>query len=198
MATATGPAAGDAGLQIQHGDKISAIYQDASPAGERTAEAVGDLRPPGLFGISSTNRMGKTIVSWETTEPSSSTVWYGTNRALSFSAGDAALKQKHEVALENLRAGTTYYFATGSSDEAGNAATNDNRGALYSLIGHSAATVLLVDAYRTNEFTTEVPLRSYTDALDQTGVSYEIWSVQQSGSPTAADLRPFRVVMWRV
>lgn len=198
VATATGPIVADGQLQIKHGDKITALYQDASPASGRSASALADLQPPELIKVSSTNRFGKTIVSWETREPANSVVRYGTNRNLSLSTSSSALTLKHEVALENLRPGATYFFTAGSSDEAGNTATNDNRGNLYTCLGRSAATVLLVNAYKTNEFSPEVPLHAYTDALDQTGVTYEIWNVQQSGSPSAGDLRPFRIVIWRI
>ena len=64
----------------------------------------------------------------------------------------------------------------------------------------AAKTALLVNAYTpdTQFGTTEIPVTDYTDALDQSGLSYEVWEVSNRGSPGTNDLRPFRVVIWRL
>jgi hypothetical protein len=198
VATATGPALTDGRLQIKHGDKIEVISAGTAPGKVRSATAVADLQPPILVGVGTTNRFSKTIIFWKTDAPANSIVRYGTDRNLALSVTNALLTETHEIGLDGLQAGKSYYFMVLAADEAGNLSTNDNRGALYSFVARSAATVLLVDAYKADNFSNPIPLSSYTDALDQTGVSYEVWSVSKSGSPTAADLRPFRVVMWRV
>ncbi len=196
--TAIGGASSDGKLQIKHGDKVTAFYQDASPVGERTATLFADLRPPVLSGITSTNRFGRTVISWRSDEPGTSVVWYGTNRNLSLAKSSSVMTTDHAVSLDNLRGGISYFFMIMSSDEAGNTGTNDNRGGLYTFANRSAATVLLVNAYQSNNFSEEIPLRSYTDALDQTGVDYDVWDVRRAGSPTAADLRPYQIVVWRI
>src|SRR5262249_62205383 len=94
-----------------------------------------------------------------------------------------------------------YRFLVVSADEAGNGTTNDNNGALFSFVAAPAKTVLLVDAYvhGPGDDSLEIPVTVYTEALDQTGVSYEVWNVAQSGRWSGtSDLSPFRVVMWRV
>src|SRR5262249_17349184 len=100
----------------------------------------------------------------------------------------------------NLVPGNTYKFIVISVDEAGNASTNDNGGQGFTFTAQPAATVLLVDAYvhTSNDESAEIPVTEYTAALDQTGVSYEVWNTSTDGQPQLADLLPFRVVIWRI
>ena len=63
-----------------------------------------------------------------------------------------------------------------------------------------ARTVLLVDAYTYNdEIDNDIPLSVYTDALGQLGITYDVWVPAQIGrSPGTNDLRPYRLVIWRL
>ena len=45
--------------------------------------------------------------------------------------------------------------------------------------------------------TVDLPVTAYTDALNQSGVSYDLWEVSERGFPGTNDLRPFRIVIWR-
>lgn len=200
VATSTGAPLADGRLQISHGDAIESTYQDASPSELRIATAQADLVPPVLSNVAETNRLGRAVVSWSTDEPATATVRYGTNLTLSATVSRNSFEQVHEVELNDLVPGVTYQFLVQSSDAAGNSATNDNSGALYSLVATGAKNVLLVNAYVDTDFTfglVNIPLTAYTDALEQTGVSYDIWDVGLRGSPGTNDLRPFRVVIWR-
>jgi hypothetical protein len=198
--TMTGAAAADGRLQVKDGDAIEAVYQDLSPAAARTATARVDLVPPVVTNVAETNRFGKAVILWQTSEPATSIVRYGTNGNLSLAATKTVLEESHVVEIDNLLAGTQYQFIVISADEAGNVTTNDNGGAFFSFVAAPAKTVLLVNAYvqGADYDSVEIPVTEYTDALDQTGVSYDVWDVVQRGSPTDADLRPFRVVIWRL
>ena len=203
VATATGPIAQDGRLQIQDGDRIEASYSDTSSAAVRRAEAVADLTPPVISGLTITNRFGKEVISWQTDEPTSAIVVYGTNLdGGTLSVTNRTLETEHQVELQDLIANLTYRFYVVAVDEAGNSSPDNNNGSFYSFVAKPAATVLLVDAFGPDLlFDTEpVPLSTYTDALDQTHVSYEIWDLTDpdSKSPTVDDLKPFRVVIWRV
>ena len=201
LTTVTGTPAEDGLLQVSHGDTIEATYSDASPTAPRTATAVVDLVPPAITGVGETNQFGKAVISWTTDEPATSIVRYGTNGNLSLSVTDTVLNQAHEIALDNLVAGTNYQFLVVSVDEAGNAATNSNNGNLFSFVAAPAKSLLLVDAYTETDPTfgaVSIPLTSYTAPLDQTGISYDVWDVSQRGYPGTNDLRPFRVVIWRL
>jgi hypothetical protein len=200
IVTVTGGAAADGRLQVANGNAIETTYQDASPSATRTATARADLVAPVLTNVTETNQFGKAIIRWTSDEPATSIVRYGTNGNLTFAATSSVLEETHAIELNNLLAGTNYQFLVISADEAGNAATNDNGGALFSFVAAPAKTVLLVDAYvqGADYDSIEIPVTEYTAALDQTGVSYDVWDIEQRGSPRAADLRPFRVVVWRL
>src|SRR5262249_7681971 len=171
VATAIGPAANDALLQIAHGDLIQADYFDASAGLVRSATAQADLFAPVITEVFATNQFGVIVVSWTTDEPANSVVRFETNSTLSRTATNLTRVTFHEVELTNLVVGRTYRFAVSSTDAAGNTATNNNGGALFSFVVTPAATVLLVDAYVSETIfgSPDIPLSSYTNALRQTG-----------------------------
>ncbi|MEO6034050.1 MAG: S8 family serine peptidase, partial [Verrucomicrobiota bacterium] len=184
-------------IQVSHNDTITATYQDASPAGARQAIARADLFAPIISNISVTNRFGRMVISWQTDEPATSIVRFGTNSGLSSGATNLVLSVTHEVTLGNLAEGATYQFLVISADEAGNTRTNNNDGALFNFVAVKAGIILLVDAY-TDPFFAVPPLSGYTDALNQIGLSYQVWNVATNGSPTLNDLQAFKVVIWRL
>ena len=190
-------------LRVAHNDSITTEYFDASAGINRTATAHADLLPPVIFSVGTSNSFGKTVVFWETDEPANSIVRYNTNSSLNFGATNGVLSTGHSVSLSDLIAGRTYFFAVVSVDEAGNRATNDNGGALFSFMAATAPTILLVENYQSDGFGAgpDIPLSVYTDTLNQLGVSYVVWDMvgdEPLPSPTIDDLRPFRIVIWRV
>lgn len=200
-------AVGDGRLGVKHGDVIEITYCDISPPGDRTAQAAIDLVPPVLSDVLSTNRFGRTTVSWMSDEPASSRVVYGLGGNLDFAEVNTALTQRHVIELPPLEAGQTYRFYVVSSDLAGNTTTNDNRGQYYTFVAPQAAPVLLLYSPESlwNDFIAPLlgedlypGMERWTDPLDQLGVLYEIWNVQERGlPPTVDDLAPFRAVLWR-
>src|SRR5690606_5588843 len=99
--TATGPALADGKLQVSHGDSIEAVYNDASPNGNRVFTAAADLLPPVISDVSGTNRFGAITIFWDTDEPANSIVVYGTN-APNQSVTNFALETEHELTLPGL------------------------------------------------------------------------------------------------
>ncbi len=201
VATATGPVLADGRLQVRDGDLIQAVYADAAPAGSRVATARVDLVAPVISLVDATNRLGAILITWQTDEPASGIVRFGTNQIFTMAVTNTVLGLAQTIALHELPKDVTFSFYVVATDEAGNTSTNDNHGAYFTFTPKPAPTVLLVNAYTTDtEFDpTDIPLTSYTDALDATGFSYDIWDLSQAGSPSPSltDLRPFRVVIWR-
>ncbi len=195
--TAQGPAVADTFLQIKHGDQIQAKYQDASPAEVVTATRRADLLPPVITEVISTNRFGNQVVIWTTDEPGNSIVRYGSDGTTNQAITNNVPRLQHSLILTNLIVGKTYSFVAVSQDEAGNSSTRDNNGQPFTFVAQPAATVLLVDAYVPSDDATVIPITEYTHALDATGVSYEVWSLESNGQPRLSDLSPFRVVIWR-
>jgi hypothetical protein len=204
IATATGPALADGKLEIANGDTIQAIYFDASAGLNRFATAVGDLQPPVLTIVAVTNFFGEAVITWTSDEPATSVVRFGSDRSLAGlnqAATDSGLVTAHSIALSGLSPGQTYYFLVASSDAAGNTATNDNAGSFFSFVVNPAATVLVVDEYSavTDPFGVAPPLSGYTQPLDDLGLNYDVWDVQQlNATPSLGNLRPYRAVFWRV
>ena len=198
--TATGPPIPDGKLEISNGDTIEADYFDASANQTRTAFANADFAAPVLTGVTATNGFGQEAISWTSDEPASSLVFYGTNpvlNSLTFSVVNSALTTSHALSIDGLVPGRTYYFYVVSVDEAGNAATNSNGGALYSFVAPTVAPLLMIDEY-TDAFFGAPPLSGYTNALNQVGIDYDVWIVANRGEPTFNTLHPYRVVIWRV
>jgi hypothetical protein len=198
----SGEPAPDGMLQIADGDTIEARYEDASPPAVRRAFAEADFTPPTLTQIGVTNRFGRMVVFWSSDEPATSVVRYGPSPTPTLATTNTLLVFDHVVELDDLVPGETYVFLVESIDEAGNLAVADNDGELFTFVAVPASPVLLVNAYvhLADYESTPIPVTEYTDALDAIGIPYEIWSMDETGfpSPTADDLRPFNVVIWRI
>lgn len=201
VATATGPVLADGRLQVRDGDLIQAIYEDAAPAGSRIASARVDLVTPVISLVEATNRLGAVFITWQTDEPASGIVRFGTNQTLNRAVTNTVLGLDQSVALHDLPKGVAFSFCIVATDEAGNTSTNDNHGAYFTFTPAPAPTVLLVNAFTIDSQydPTDIPLTAYTDALDATGFSYDVWDLSEAGSPSPSltDLHPFRVVIWR-
>ena len=157
------------------------------------ATAVADLVPPAISAVASTTDLGVLTITWQTSEPATSIVHYGTNSSnLNLGVTNLALVTSHVVKLTRLIPGRTYYYLIVSTDAAGNVATNNNSGAYFTFIGVATPTVLLVDAYDTVAEeavgSTVIPDSAYTNVLASAGVSYGFWKVNARGYPQLADL----------
>ncbi len=202
VATAVGPATADSRLQIAHGDWIQARYIDVTDNTNRYAYATADLVPPVISQVSITNRFGQTIVSWVTDEPANAVVRFNTNSSLSRAMTNSVISTTHAVELTNLVVGRTYYFVVESTDIAGNTAVTNHNGVPYSFVAQPTATVLLVNNYIPDNpgGSDFIPLSSYTNALGQNGVSFDVWNATSDSAtlPGFTTLRPYPLVIWRV
>jgi hypothetical protein len=201
VATVTGTA-GAGQIQIANGDNLEADYFDSGGT-KRIATAVADFIPPTITNVASGLDVGVLTITWQTSEPATSIVHYGTNSSsLNLGATNLSLVTSHVVKLTGLVAGKTYYYLIVSADAAGNTATNNNSGANFNFVGVATPTVLLVDAYdnaaEDAAGSTVIPDSAYTNALSAAGVSYGFWKVTARGYPQLADLQPFPVVIWRI
>ena len=201
VATVTGTA-GAGQIQIANGDNLEADYFDSGGV-KRFATAVADFNPPTISSVASGTDVGVLTITWQTSEPATSIVRYGTNSSnLNLAVTNLALVTSHMVKLTGLVPGKTYYYLIVASDAAGNTATNNNGGAYFTFSGLATPTVLLVDAYDTAaeevNGATVIPDGVYTNVLASAGITYGFWKVNLRGSPQLADLKPFPVVIWRI
>jgi hypothetical protein len=124
-------------VEVAHGEEITVTYNDAddgtgSPAVVTDVASI-DCAPPVISNVAVTNILSiEATVTFDTDEPASSIVHYGTDCGdLSLSAtGPAATA--HSVVLSALSPATTYYFSVEATDGEGNSATDDNGGLCYS------------------------------------------------------------------
>jgi subtilisin family serine protease len=200
VATVTGTA-GAGQIQIANGDNLEADYIDAGGI-KRSATAVADFGQPSISAVSSSIDVGVLTITWQTSEPATSVVRYGTNSSnLDLGVTNLSLVTSHVVKLTRLIPGRIYYYQVVSSDAAGNTATDNNGGAHFTFFGVVTPTVLLVDAYDTAvesaNGATVIPDSAYTNVLGAAGISHGFWKVNARGSPQLADLQPFQVVIWR-
>ena len=200
VVTVTG-IAGPGQMQIANGNAIEADYFDSTGT-KRVATAVADLVPSMISSVVATTEVGVLTITWQTSEPATSIVRYGTNSSnLNLGVTNTALVTSHVVKLSQLIPDKTYFFLVVSADAAGNAETDNNSGALFTFIGVATPTVLLVDAYDTTaeeaNGATVIPDGAYTNVLTSAGISYGFWKVIARGGPQLTDLTPFPVVIWR-
>ena len=201
VATVTG-SAGTGQIQIANGDNLEADYLDAHGI-RRIATAVADLNPPSINSVNSDTDLGVLTITWQTAEPATSIVHYGTNSAnLKLGVTNLALVTSHVVKLTGLIPAQTYYYSIVSTDAAGNSTTDNNSGGFYTFTGVTTPTVLLVDAYDTAweqaNGGTVIPDSVYTNVLTAAGIPFGFWKVNDRGGPQLADLKPFPIVIWRV
>ena len=111
-------------------------------------------------------------ITWDTDEAADSCVYYGTTTALGLSQCQSSLVTEHTIVLSELLPGTTYYFAIGSVDEAGNE-TLDNNNELY----HQFTTLALAVYYVPDDYPTiqnAINARvSYDEIVVRPGTYYE-------------------------
>jgi hypothetical protein len=195
----------DSRLTANDGDQVKARYLDADPIGERTALADIDSRPPLISEVASESRFGRTTVSWLTSEPAISEVWFGTTNAVTNVVTDLGLRTRRKLSLPILIPGETYFFRVVSADAAGNASTNDNGGRYFRFVAPRPSSALLVytpeSLFAEGGVLADAPypgIEFWAEPLAELGVDFEIWDTAAVGrAPTAAELVPYRVVLWR-
>lgn len=152
IALAAGAAtAGDGALQVAEGETIEVRYEDASvgdgTAATASAGARVDCVAPALTGVAAAARAYAATVTARTDEPAVLRVRHGPScDALAATASGAAATD-HAVEVPGLRPSTTYFFAVDAVDAAGNASTDDNGGACYSLTTETAPDTFFVEEF---------------------------------------------------
>jgi hypothetical protein len=190
------PVPGDGVLQAAHGDTIAVVYRDdddgtGNPA-EARATADADGAAPLISNIRSTASARFCVVSWDTDEPATGLVRYGTVAPPGDSASSAGLATSHSIRLTGLSPRTDYWFSVASVDAVGNEAADDNGGAWHRFTTPDRGAVLFVDDDEGD------PYESYfTAALDAGGYRYDIWDVAAEGAaPGAPELSSYQAVVW--
>lgn len=97
---------------------VTAVNSSGESVPSNTVAAVGTTTPPTIFNIVATPDRVSCVVTWETDEPATSQVLYGTTsgRYSDQTPEDPTLVTNHSVTVTGLQAGTLYYFKVVSVD----------------------------------------------------------------------------------
>jgi len=138
MATGTtSPLAADGIVSIGHGDVVSVRYIDADDGAggidvPRLVLADIDCLPPAISNVASSNETGNgATITWNTDEPADGLVVLGGG---ALTASDPELVGVHALQVIGVPECSTSYYSVSSRDEAGNSATDDASGELYSFL----------------------------------------------------------------
>ena len=96
------------------------------------ATTTPDTTAPKISDVEIKNIAANSVkIEWETNEPATSVIWYGTATSVSIGNGltisSTTLVRDHELVLSGLSASTTYYYIVASADVKGNTATSSQR-----------------------------------------------------------------------
>ncbi|MDP2702661.1 MAG: cohesin domain-containing protein, partial [Candidatus Rokubacteria bacterium] len=107
-----------------------------APAASAPAEAPKDTIPPKIDKVEATEITATTaVITWTTSEPSTSEVTYGPSQKYGIAAADTNTVTDHKVTLSSplITPGTKYHYMVKSIDPAGNAASSPD--ATFTTIG---------------------------------------------------------------
>ncbi|MFV1884104.1 MAG: lamin tail domain-containing protein [Balneola sp.] len=89
--------------------------------GDPASLPLPDVTAPVITSVSSSNiTETEATITWNTDEPASSQINYGTTTSYGSSSGSGALVTSHSVTLTGLTPGTDYFYQVASTDEANN------------------------------------------------------------------------------
>jgi hypothetical protein len=190
--------ASDGAIQVSDGDIITVTYNDVAKVGTISAQALVNISGPTITDVHAGGVEADAVtVTWLTSSPANSRVYYGTTPALGQSTSlDPTLVTGHSLAVGDLDMNQTYYFDVESYDNQGNGVRDDNAGQHYTFTTDPQKDVLLVigDATFTKKST-------YDDALSAKGWSYATWEGLLAEPPLLGDLdaglRSFKAVLWQ-
>ena len=123
----------DSKLQVKETDSISASYFDQNYNAYRNASAYIDGVPPKIANVTGRDITNESAaIYFETDEPSTTIIEYGTNTSLGSTIGIGELKTRQYGVLWGLKNDTDYYFKIKATDRLGNEAESNNSGAMFS------------------------------------------------------------------
>ena len=102
------------------GQAVPGLVYDTQPGGSTPPPA--DTTAPTISNVAATPGDTTCLFEWDTDEPASSLLEYGTSSALGENYMDPDLATHHSITLTDLTPGVTYYVNLGSADAAGNVA----------------------------------------------------------------------------
>lgn len=137
VSLAVGPAVADGKVQVANGSTVTAKYVDADDGHGglgvlNTDTALVDCIVPRIDFVRATDLgLNSATIRWTSTEPTTSSVDYGSSKPPALSADLVPLVPNHQVKLTGLSSCTTYYYWVEGTDRARNGVRDDNAGRFY-------------------------------------------------------------------
>ena len=129
------------------------------------APPVVDTTPPAISNVAAAPSGTGAVVTWQTNEPASSTVAYGTTTAVADGLfSNASLVTDHRITVHGLACNTTYYYEARSRDAAG----NDSAAAAGSFVTAACPTSITSDEF---DGTLNTGLWTFVDPIGDVGLS---------------------------
>jgi hypothetical protein len=159
---------GETGVYLVNpNDTVRVDYLDVSAGRTMSASATIDTNAPVISDVLIEPGYLEAVVTWGTSKDADSLVQYGEspmNLPNNFTAFDPLMTTDHSLFLSGLKPSTTYYLRVTSRDRAGNTATDDNGGDLYT-------------------FTTRQPLTPpWSDDLETNNLDWSVITAEESES----------------
>lgn len=162
-----------------------------------TTDEEADTQEPNITNVQVSNiTENSATITWDTDEPSNSTVNYGTTTSLGETESDGTLTTNHSVnitglaALAGTQANTTYFFEVRSEDVSGNEAIDDNSGTYYQFTTTDETAPIISNVQISNITETSATVTWDTDeASDSTvnyGTSTSLGSTESDGTMTTS------------
>lgn len=137
---------GSGDLLVSHSDTITAYYYDEDCEGvpvDNYDYADVDCAGPVISNVNVTGlSTDMATVTWDTSEPASSVLYYGDSMPPGMSVSDSTMSTTHEVQLTGLTDCTQYYFSIEATDSVSNTTLDDNGGAYYSFVTYELVIML--------------------------------------------------------
>jgi hypothetical protein len=153
--TVHGPAVpGNGVLEVSDGDAITATYHDANDGTGVPAVSydtgTADCAGPALSGVRVTDLTDDSaIVRWNTSEPTTGRVDWGSTSALGIIVLDPTLATSHAVTLRPLTECGRFFFRVTSTDAYGNFTIVDNQGAPLEFYSYTIPGAVFRDGFET-------------------------------------------------
>jgi fibronectin type 3 domain-containing protein len=142
----------DGMIQVKDGDAITVTYHDADDGAGSLAIAfemsTADCIGPGFSNITfNDNPPFAFSISWNTSEPATSRLDYGTTPSLGQTKQSSTLKTSHSFTIQDFDLCETGYFKISGTDTHGNNLEDDNNGQLYAFETGRIPTAVLTDGF---------------------------------------------------
>ncbi len=182
---ATGTPAADGTLQVQHGDAVTVIYNDADDGTGNPATvsdtAQVDCEPPRVFNIGAVNiGLNQLTVSFDTDEAATTSLRAGLNVGDSTYTTTGAEATAHGMTLTGLTSCTTILHEITATDKAGNTTVEDNHGLWHRATTFTMGTSIVIEDFEPTAGS------GWTHAADQGTDSWAVTEPGNTHSPTHA------------